>query len=164
MSSDLGAAIGLCRLLGLFPPETESRYVRAAYRAYRAALFVVVCLVTLSMTVQLFTAPNMNLLARTIDMWTMCWTALYKWFYVAAFGTEFLAFHRLLDATRTQADAVLQQMHAAHDHGPAAARRAADEHARLVPLVSNAYALSGFVLTVFLCLGTMVTYPKGYKS
>lgn len=154
MSSGLGTAIGLCRLLGLFPPETGSRYVRVLYRAYQVLLFAVVCLVSLSMTIQLFTAPNMNLLARTIDMWTLCWTALYKWFYVATFDSEFHAFHRLLNATRAQAAAA---------HGPAV-RRMADERLRLVPMVSNTYALSGFVLTVFLSLGAVVTYPKGYAG
>lgn len=152
MSSGLSTAISLCRLLGLFPPETESWYVRVAYRAYQVLLFVVVCLVSSSMTIQLFTAPNMNLLARTIDMWTLCWTALYKWFYVATFVSEFHAFHRLLDATRVQATVA---------HSPAA-RRVIDKRLRLVPVVSNTYMLSGFVLTIFLSLGVIITYPKGY--
>lgn len=156
MSGDLSTAIGLCRLLGLFPPETGSRYVRMAYRTYQTIIFTVMCLVSTSMTIQLFTAPDMNLLARTIDMWTVCWTGLYKWFYLAAFVDELRAFHRLLNATQDQAivarNMVTRRVTRIIEHPTP----------KLIPIASNAYAFSGFVLAVFLSLGAMITYPKGY--
>lgn len=152
MSGDLSTAIRLCRLLGLFPPETNSWYVRVAYRTYQTIIFSVMSLVSTSMTIQLFTAPDMNLLARTIDMWTVCWTGLYKWFYLAAFIDEFRAFHRLLNATQAQAIVARGMV----------TQKVAIKHLRLIPIASNAYAFSGFVLAIFLSLGAMITYPKGY--
>lgn len=145
MSDDLNTAIGLCRLMGLFPPETASWPVRAAYRTYQTMFFTVVCLVSTSMTIQLFTSPDMRLLARTIDMLTMCWTGLYKWFCMVVFVREFHAFHRLLDAT-------------AASQGTA---RVNGHRLGLIPAVSNAYAFSGFILAIFLSLGAVITYPKG---
>lgn len=151
MSGNLSTAIGLCRLLGLFPQETNSWYVRVAYRTYQAVIFSVMCLVSTSMTIQLFTAPDMNILARTIDMWTVCWTGLYKWFYLAVFIDEFRALHRLLNATQAQAIVVRGMV----------TRHVAIKRLTLIPIASNVYAFSGFVLAVFLSLGAMITYPKG---
>lgn len=152
MSTDLNASIRLCRLLGLFPPENGSKFVTTAYRAYQVVIFVVVCVVSTSMTIQLCVSPDMKTMARTIDLWTMCWSGLYKWSYFVVHIDEFRTFHRLLDGVHAQATVA---------YGPAA-HQFIVKQLKGLRIVSNLYALSGFFLAVSLTLGVLITYPKGY--
>ncbi|VVC25910.1 Olfactory receptor, insect,DHS-like NAD/FAD-binding domain [Cinara cedri] len=153
MSADLRSAIRLCRLIGLFPPGSKPD-VAAAYRAYQVLLFAVVSTVTATMTIQLFIAPELDTLARTIDIWTMCLSGLYKWYCLAVFVDKYRTLHGLLDRVRVQAEVV---------YGPSAHRFMAN-HVRRVGLISNVYGLSGILVAGFLSLGAMYSYPKGNRS
>lgn len=146
MSASLNTPIRLCRAFGMFRPETGSRSV--AYRAYQAAIFAVVSVTSVSMTVQLFRTSDMKMMARTIDLWTVCLTGLYKWSYVVAFDREFREFRRLMDGVHAQA---------AVAYGPTAARRFAAGHLRRLRAISVAYVYMGLVVSVGLVLSTINT-------
>lgn len=148
MSAGLRTSIRLCRLIGLFPVDAES----FASRAYQAALFALVGVVSVTMTIQLFIAPELGTLARTIDLWTMCLSGLYKWYCLAAYADKHRALHGLLDAVQAQAKVV---------YGPSAGRFM-DNHARRVRVISNVYGMSGILIAWLLSLGAMYSYPKGY--
>lgn len=150
MSTNLSSSIRLCRLLGLFPPETGTKFVTTAYRAYQMVIFVIVGIVSTSMTIQLYVSPDMKTMARTIDLWTMCWSGLYKWAYIVVYVNEFQMFHRILDGVHTQATVV---------YGPCA-QQFTVKQLKGLRMISNLYALSGLFLAIVLTLG-VITYPKG---
>lgn len=151
MSTNLNASIGLCRLLGLFPPESRSKFVTSAYRVYQVVMFVVFCIVTTSMTIQLCVSHDMKTMARTIDLWTMCWSGLFKWSYIVVHINQFRKFHRLLDDVLMQATVA---------YGPIAHQFTVN-YLKGLRTISNLYALSGFILAIALMLGITITYPKG---
>lgn len=121
----------------------------------QAAFFAVVFVVSTSMTVQLFaSADNLTMLARVIDLWTLCWSALYKWTAMVAYDSRFRQFHARLAAVHDRAGA------AAGD-GPRADRYTA-ARLRYISAVSYAYVLSGFLVVVTMSLGPLISYSKGY--
>jgi len=147
MSAGLSTPIRLCRAFGMFRPETGSQSV--AHGTYQAAIFAVVSAASVSMTVQLFRTSDMKMMARTIDLWTVCLTGLYKWSYVVASDREFREFRRLLDGVHAQA---------AVAYGPtAAARRFAAGHPRRLRAISVGYVYMGLVVSVCLVLSTINT-------
>ncbi|VVC25909.1 Olfactory receptor, insect [Cinara cedri] len=156
MSADLYTAIRLCRLIGLFPPDrAESWPASVAHRAYQVSLFAVVSVVTTTMTIQLFVAPDLTMLARTIDIWTMCLSGLYKWFCLAVFTEKYRTLHGLLDSVQTQAGVV---------YGPTASCHFIANHSRRIGFISYSYGLSGLITGVILTLGAMFSYSKGDRS
>lgn len=153
-AANLDTPVKMCQFIGLHPPENHSRLVLAAYRAYQAVVFVVIGIVSTSMTVQLFISTDLTMVARTIDLWTMCWTGLYKWTSFAVSVNPHLAFCRRLADIQAQAVVL---------HGPTADRYMADRLKR-VGVISTVYVLSGFFVVFFLSLSAIVTYPKGYDA
>lgn len=151
MSINLSASIRLCRLLGLFPPETGTKSVTKAYRAYQMVIFAMVGIVSTTMTIQLCVSPDMKTLARTIDVWTLCWSGLYKWAYIVVYVKKFRKFHRLLDGVHTQATVV---------YGPGTQQFTVNQLKGL-RMVSNLYGLSSLLFAIIITLGLM-TYSKGY--
>lgn len=146
-ASQLDAAYNMCRWLGIFRPAGQSWPAAAAYVAYQAAFFTVVFAVSASMTVRLFaSADDLTMLARTIDLWTMCWTALYKWTAMVACDGPFRQFHARLAAAGDGARADLYAAARLRHAGP----------------VSYAYVLSGFLVAVSMSLSPLISYPRGY--
>lgn len=158
MSAGLITAFTLCRWLGLFPPETDSKLARAMYRAYQVTFFAVVSTVSMSMTIQLFAAPDLTVLARTIDMWTLCWTGLYKWTCMAVRARQYSQFHWLLFDVQSQGARTYDG-----DSGPGSDRFTVDR-LKSLKVVSHSYVLSGFVVVTFLTAGFTMTYPQGYYN
>lgn len=154
MSNNLIASIRLCRSLGLFPPETESKFVVMAYRMYQVVIFTIVCVVSLSMTIQLCVSTDMKMMSRTIDLWTLCWVGLYKWSYVVVYIDKFRTFHLLLDSLHLQATNVYGVN----------ADQFTSNRLKMFRTVNYLYILSGFFIISVLTLGTMITYPKGYSQ
>ncbi|KAL4082200.1 hypothetical protein QTP88_030194, partial [Uroleucon formosanum] len=111
-------------------------------------------LVTLLMMVQMFIATDLTLLARTIDIWTMFFSGLYKWFYMMMFNGEFAQLKTALTQIQTQ--------------GSAAYGRSADaftaNYLKQTRKVSSWYLISGMVATFFIIVSPLLTYPKGDRS
>lgn len=150
---DLEAAYKMCRWVGLFrPPTNGSWFVACVYGMYRTILFVVVFVVSVSMTAQLFMSPDLSTVARTIDMLTMCWSGLYKWCAVVAFSARFAEFRTMLIDIQGQAAAA---------YGDKAAEKFVWQRGRHISAVSYVYVLGGFLVTVVLAAGPLISYPKG---
>lgn len=148
MTSDLYAAFNMCQWWGLFVPKNRWQIM---YRGYQAAVITVVGAVTISMTIQLFVAPDLTMLARTIDLWTMCWTGLYKWCAMATFSERFQEFRTLAAIIRKQSTAV---------YGPWA-HQFTVAYQRKMNIISYAYVFSGFPVVVLLSVGPLMTYQQG---
>lgn len=151
MATDLYAAFYMGRWWGLFAPRNRWQIV---YRGYQSAVVTVVGIITISMTIQLFVAPDLTMLARTIDLWTMCWTGLYKWCSMATFSERFQEFRTLAAVVRKQSAAVC---------GPSADQYTV-VYQRNMNIISYVYVFSGFPVVVLLSLGPLMTYQKGYGN
>lgn len=155
MSDNLNTPIRLCRIFGMFQPETGSKFVATVYRACQGVFFLVVLLTSISMTVQLFITSNMDMMARTIDLWTVCLTGLYKWSYVVMFNYKFLEFQTLLESVHAQAIVA---------YGPKAHRFTAN-YLRRLRVICVAYVYSAFFVSISLTLSTINTsYSKRYHN
>lgn len=91
----LGAQFAVLRWLGVFSPG-----VPWAANVYRAAVFTLVSTVAGLMTVQIFAAADLIGLARTVDIWTLLLSALYKWSYMVARSGEFAELNAALSRMR----------------------------------------------------------------
>lgn len=134
------------------PPHRSTPFFRLAHRAYRIAFLVIVATVSTSMTVQLFVAPDLSSVARTIDLCTVCWSALYKWCAVVKCDRSFGEFGSRLANVHEQAVTA---------YGQTANRYVADRMRR-IRTVSYAYVATGYAVIVMVLFGPILTYPKGY--
>lgn len=145
------------RWLGVFcpgRPESARRggWTLWAVNTYRVAIFAMISLITALMTVQMFVATDLTILARTIDIWTMFLSGLYKWFYMVACSSRFAELSSTLPRIQSQ--------------GSVARGRCADpftaHYLRFTPAVTTWYMLSGMVAAFFIIVSPLLTYPKGY--
>jgi len=74
---------------GIFPLNGTSQWKSWGCSIYRVLVFGLLALIVLLMTIQLCVAPDLSVLARTIDMWTMFLSGLYKWIYMTMFNGQF---------------------------------------------------------------------------
>lgn len=155
MSVNLSASIRQCRRFGMFPPETDAKFVATAYRGYQAMFFVLVLITSISMTIQLFLTSDMETMARTIDLWTVCFTGLYKWSYVVVFNCKFLEFQKLLD--RVHAQAIVTYGPKVHGF--------TGNYLRRLRMISDGYMYFAFFVSISLMSSTVITsHSRRYRN
>lgn len=142
--------IDVLRFFGVLSPRDPPESVPLFFRISRAALLVTVVAVTVSMTVQLFVAPKLDQLVRTIEIWTVLLSGLYKWGYVTAYGDHFVELNDKL--VRVQATVVRTT----------ADRCAATDRLRHVRRMTRWYLFSGVFGLVLGVVNPLVSYPRGY--
>ncbi|CAI6361689.1 unnamed protein product [Macrosiphum euphorbiae] len=108
--------------------------------------------ITVLLMVQISVATiDLSHLARTIDIWTVFFSGMYKWSYMTVFNGEFAQLKTKLTVIQAQ--------------GSAAYGSSADEFTSnyLKPMrnISFWYMFSGVVAAIFIDLYPLLTYPKG---
>lgn len=138
------------KCLGIFPPDTNSKWILFAFNIYRGILFLLSIFFTTMMTIQLPLSSDITLLARTIDIWTMCVSGLYKLLYMTVFNPDFFKLNMMLMK--------IQEL------GSNAYGRSADQfvakYMRRVQLITVWYLISGLLLALFLCSYPLIAYPR----
>lgn len=141
----------ILKCIGIFFPADPSKWTVLAVNVYRAVIFVVISLTTTLMTIQMFVATDLTILARTIDIWTMFLSGLFKWFCMTAWSSQFSELNTAL--TRIQAQ------------GSAAYGRSADrftnEYLRFMHKTTIWYLVLGMIAVCFIVASPLLTYPKG---
>jgi len=138
----------ILRCIGIFPLRTTSEWKCRIYKTYRVLVFDLLALIVLLMTVQLCVAPDLSVLARTIDMWTMFLSALYKWLCLTMFNENFANFNSTLTKIQYQGSIAYGNT----------ASQFTENYLKKTKLVTFWYLFFGFV-AVFLIIGSpFLTY------
>ncbi|XP_050521096.1 uncharacterized protein LOC126894259 [Daktulosphaira vitifoliae] len=106
------------------------------------------------MTIQLTKAPDITMVARTIDLLTMCSTGLYKWYCMVKFSDEFIVFDTQLVQIQTQGLV---------SYG-SEAQQFTRNHLRPMKKITIIYLLCGFFMDIIIIFSTLITYPKNGRS
>ncbi|XP_050436328.1 uncharacterized protein LOC126843064 [Adelges cooleyi] len=155
MSYRLDLQVDVLRLLGIFPPANGSNATAMiAFNIYRVMFFAVVGIVTLSMTVQIFAAPDLSVLARTVDMWTMSFTGLYKWACMTWCSDRYAEFQSALLTIGDQGTKAYCQ----------SSRLFVAKRMKSTRCVTVVYLITGIALSAFLIVSPLITYSKGDRS
>ncbi|XP_025197380.1 odorant receptor 67c-like [Melanaphis sacchari] len=147
-SSDyLSFAYNFLRWIGVFQSSDSTKWTRLALNFYRLIIFIILTLLTILMLVQMFITTDLTLLARTIDIWTLFFSGLYKWLYMTAFNWEFSHLKFALTQLQTQ--------------GSMAYGRSADvftaDYLKQMRKISCWYLFSGFVAAFFISVNPLFT-------
>lgn len=149
--SFLALPTNVLRCLGIFPLSgPRSRWTSRTFDVYRTLIFAVMLTFTVLMTVQLISATDLSLLTRTIDMWTMYLSGLYKWCTMAVFYRDYLELVRALDRIQAQGSIA---------YGTSADGFTAN-YLKPTRAVCVWYLFSGLVAAIFVCTSPFMTYPK----
>nr|UMT69241.1 odorant receptor 67 [Myzus persicae] len=150
----LSFSYNILRSIGVFSASDSTKWTRWAFNFYRVIIFIVITLVTTLMMVQMFVATDLTLLARTIDIWTMFSTGLYKWFYMTMFRGEFSQLKTALTQIQAQGSVA---------YGSSADAFTAD-YLKQTRKISFWYMFSGMVASFFIIVSPLLTYSKGDQS
>lgn len=147
----LDSAINVLSWIGIFSRCSDtSKWTLWVVNAYRVAIFILIGLLTTLMTVQMCVATDLTILARTIDIWTMFLSGLYKWFCMTAFNREFM---------KLSTDLVMVQA-----QGSAAFGRSADvftaHYLKFTKPITYWYMFSGGLAVSFIIVSPLLTYPR----
>ncbi|XP_060871974.1 uncharacterized protein LOC132946149 [Metopolophium dirhodum] len=151
----LSFAYNTLRSIGVFSSSDSTIWTRRAFDFYRAIILTVMTSVMVLMMVQMFAATaDLTMLARTIDIWTMLFSGMYKWLYMTVFNGRFARLKSKLTAIQAQGSAA---------HGSTAD---AFTFNYLKPMrnISIWYMFSGMVAAFFIIVSPLLTYPKGDQS
>lgn len=148
----LSFAYNTLRSIGVFSSSDSTRWTQRAFDFYRAIFFIVMALITFLMTVQMFVATDLTLLARTIDIWTMFFSGLYKWFYMTVFNNEFSQLKTALTQIQTQGSMA---------YGGRSADAFTANYLKEMQKISFWHMFSGMVAAFFIIVSPLLTYPKG---
>ncbi|CAH1712457.1 odorant receptor 10a-like [Aphis gossypii] len=150
----LSFAYNVLQWIGVLPPSDSTKWTRRVFNFYRSIIFIILTLFTTLMTVQMFVTTELTILARTIDIWTMFFSGLYKWIYMTVFNWEFAHLKFALAQLQTQ--------------GSKAYGRSADvftaDYLKQTKKISYWYLFSGFVAGFFIIVSPLLTYSKGDRS
>lgn len=142
--------IKLLQFFGIFFPKTSSKMILFTFYVYRVFIFILMMYFAITMTIQLFVTTDLAILARTIDLWTMCLSGLYKWFYLTLFNKDFSKLNHKL---------VLLQAFGSANH-----KQSADQftinYLKKTRTITLWYVFSGFVAAVLVIINPLVTYPQ----
>lgn len=129
-----------------------------AFHVYQTVLFVLMTTTTVSMSVQVFMAPNMDLLTRTVNIYTMFLTGLYKWCVMTAFSGRYVELDAVLDRVQAQGSVAYRVVGAG---GESAGAFTADylKHTRTL---SALYLLAGALGAVSGSISPFFPYSKRY--
>jgi hypothetical protein len=148
----LTLAYDILQWIGVFPQWIWSKWKLWVYSIYRIMIFVMIALFTVLMTVQMFVATDLTILARTIDIWTMFLSGLYKWSCMSLFHEKFVKLKTKLIEIQVQGSVAF-------------GRRSADiftsNYLKQTQKVTFGYMMSGLVAAGFLIMSPLLTYPKG---
>lgn len=148
----LGDAINVLSWIGIFSRCSDrSKWVLWVVNAYRVTIFILISLLTILMTVQMFVATDLTILTRTIDIWTMFLSGLYKWFCMTVFNREFMKLST--DLVKIQAQ------------GSSAFSRSADvfthDYLKFTKQITYWYMFSGGLAATLIITSPLLTYPRG---
>jgi len=147
----LSFAYNVLQWIGVLPPSDSTKWTRRVFNFYRSIIFIILTLFTTLMTVQMFVTTELTILARTIDIWTMFFSGLYKWIYMTVFKWEFAHLKFALAQLQIQ--------------GSKAYGRSADvftaDYLKQTKKISYWYLFSGFVAGFFIIVSPLLTYSKG---
>lgn len=148
----LDSAFNILRCIGIFSWRAPSKWTRRAFNCYRAIIFIAASIITILMSIQICVARDLTILARTIDIWTMFSTGLYKWFCMTVFSREF---------SKLSTDLVGIQAQGSAAYGPSA-NLFTDDYLKLTKKITYWYMFSGQLASFFIMVSPLLTYPKGY--
>lgn len=137
--------------IGIFSSSNPSRLILWIINVYRGVIFVGIGFITCLMTIQIFLATDLTVLARTIDIWTMFLSGLYKWFYMTVFNKEFANLNTALVRIQAQGKVAYGQK----------ADLFTTNYLKLTRKVTFWYIFSGMVACFFIIVSPFLTYPKG---
>lgn len=146
--SGLDLSLAILRRIGVFH---SFNILKWRLNICRVIIFVLILLIIILVTVQLFVAPDPTQLARTVDVWTVFISGLYKWCYMTMFNDEFFKLYSTLAHVQTQ--------------GSIAFGKSADQFTKKYSTITYKTAL-GYLITafvgVFIVFGSpFLLFPQG---
>lgn len=149
--SFLALPSNILRFVGIFPLSgPRSKCTSWTFIAYQTLTCTLVATMTVLMTVQLILAPDLSLLTRTIDIWTIFLSGLYKWCFMTVFYRDYMEYTRALDRIQAQ--------------GSIAYGASADgftvSYLKPTRRVCAWYLFYGQVAVTLVCTSPFMTYPK----
>lgn len=147
----ISSAHSSLQLSGIFPWHESSKLISLALNTYRCIVFVVVAVHSVLMTVQMIVATDLTILARTIDLWTMFISGLYKWVFMTVFNKDFNELNTLL--LPVQAQGIV-----AYDKS---ANSFMTNYLKVSKKLTYWYLFAGVLTGIFMISGPLFTYPKG---
>ncbi|XP_050436327.1 odorant receptor Or1 [Adelges cooleyi] len=142
--------------IGIFPPvdSSSSPTLFRAYTVYRVLFISVVSVVAFATTLQLLVAPDLTMIARTIDLWTMFVSGIFKWYCMARSSDDFMEFNTNLMAIQNQGLIL---------YGRRAQRFTAD-YMGPVRQTTVIYLLCGLCAVLLYTINPLLNYPQNGRS
>jgi hypothetical protein len=150
----LSFVYNILQWIGVFPSSDSTIWTRLAFNFYRVIIFIFLALFTILMMVQMLVTTDLTMLAKTIDIWTMFFSGLYKWLYMTVFNWEFTQLKTALTQLQTQGSKA---------YGRSANTFTAD-YLKQMQKISYWYLFGGIVAAVFIIVSPLLTYSKGYSK
>lgn len=138
--------------IGIFSSSSSSKWAlwQWVFYVYRAIIFIILIMAIVLMTIQLFVAPDLSLLARTIDFWTLFLSGLYKWFYMAKFNDEFAQLNKDLIKIQVQGEIIYGKT----------ANQFTKNYSKQTQPITLMYLFSGIVTATFVIINPLIAFPK----
>ncbi|XP_050535850.1 odorant receptor 43a isoform X2 [Daktulosphaira vitifoliae] len=135
-----------CGMLHL--TNCSSKLALKMFNIYRITIFFLVSISVITLTTQLTVTSSMLMLAKTIDMWTMAISGMYKWFCMIKFSNDFIAFDTSLVQIQTNAVLIYGSK----------ANKFTKNHLRYTKKITVFYLLSGFIGVICIILMPLFAY------
>lgn len=149
----LALPYNLLKCIGIFSLHGESsKWTLLAYNLYRGFIFVLTSMVTVLMTVQLGVVTDLTMLARTIDVWTMFLSGIFKWVFMTIFNEKFEKLKSTLIQIHAQGRVAC---------GEYAADQFEVEFMKPTRNITWWYMFSGLMALISFCLSPILSFPKG---
>ncbi|XP_050436323.1 uncharacterized protein LOC126843060 [Adelges cooleyi] len=154
--SYLELQVNVLKWIGIFPPAkpSSSPTLCRAYTGYRILFISIVSIFAFATTVQLLVAPDLTMVARTIDLWTMFVSGIFKWYCMVRSSDDFMEFNTNLMAIQTQG---------LISYGRRAQRFTAD-YMEPVRQTTVIYLLCGLCADLLLTINPLLNYPQNGRS
>ncbi|XP_025406273.1 uncharacterized protein LOC112680402 [Sipha flava] len=151
----LTLAFDILQWIGVFPSREWSKWKSWFYSVYQIMIFTIIFLTTILMTIQMFVSTDLTILARTIDMWTLFLSGLYKWFYMSLFHEDFARLKTKLFEIQALGSVAF-------------GRRSADmfttNYLKKMQRVTFVHMMSGTVVIGLTIVSPLLMSPKGDRS
>lgn len=147
----LALQFNILKWLGIFPSNNTTVWTLRALNVYRVIIFILLSSVIFLMTVQMFMAPDLTILARSIDLYTMFFSGLYKWLYMMIFNKEFSKFFSKLIPMQSQGSIAYGQ----------SAKKFTKNYLRFIQQITSWYLCSGVITVLLNALNPLFTYQIG---
>lgn len=147
----LGLAYFILQCIGIFPSSGPSTWSRWAFEVYRTFVFAITASITLLMTIQMCVVTDLTTLARTIDIWTMFLSGVYKWFCMSAFNVHFAELSTSLDRIQAQGKVAFGGL----------ADQFTTNYLKLMNKIIMWYIWFGIIAVFFIVISPLITYSQG---